>query len=748
MDEDTVEGGTSIPRALELRGQAVHVQEGSGSLLAGAFLPWTGTTGYPDNGRRRREMPWLRFTQVRSGGTVRRVKCRKSLALIAGVSLCLAALAPGAATAAPTPRGASALPFTVRLSTSGPIGLAAISCPTTQVCTTVGGDSSGTAVIFRTSDGGVTWTQQYLPSAAAELQYVSCPTVTFCIAEDETSYPDTIDEPTTYSTTDGGAHWVKGGSFEFVGETNALACASATSCYVLGSGQAFRSTDGGATWVQLSWHSSIIWEYSYGLSCVAPSTCFATGEYFAPPSYSTPTPEIVRIVGSSVLVMRMKSSVTNLSPSAISCTSSSACNVIGSSPKGVMELLKSSNGGVTWSARPLPPTIQYADALSCSTLSVCSAIVESHVHPNGLLVATTSNGAVSWTVARVTWAGGRGALSCPAPGSCVVTSADPAPTGSVLVAHGEGSIWSRVSVQVHAFGPMHAVACPTASTCVALDSPVPLRSTDGGVRWAPEVRAPIGVDWSAISCPTASLCIAAGSSYGARSSTIAFRSTDAGATWHSLVMPAGNQSISSLACTSASTCIATSDDPSYYSGNGYAYAHYFRTTNGGVTWARLRALDPLHDVACSSRIRCVAVDAGGGVYVSVTAGRSFTPILDLNASSTQVACTSHETCFAIGTKGNRGDLFDELFESENGGMNWRLLESGMSALGALGCSSRTCWYTEGGNSLVVSTDDGATWRASPLPTGATVDAGTVVPGGDWVLVGGNPQAGAMAVTSP
>jgi len=70
--------------------------------------------------------------------------------------------------------------------------------------------------------------------------------------------------------TDGGAHWVKGGSFEFVGETTALGCASATNCYLIGSGSAFRSTDGGTTWSQLSWHSSIAWEYSSGISCVAP----------------------------------------------------------------------------------------------------------------------------------------------------------------------------------------------------------------------------------------------------------------------------------------------------------------------------------------------------------------------------------------------------------------------------------------------------------------------------------------------
>jgi hypothetical protein len=296
---------------------------------------------------------------------------------------------------------------------------------------------------------------------------------------------------------------------------------------------------------------------------------------------------------------------------------------------------------------------------------------------------------------------------------------------------------------------MYAVACPTARTCIALDSPVPLRSTDGGTTWAPEVRAPVDVDWIAISCPTSRLCIAAGWGYGVLGpSTIAFRSTDAGATWHSMVLPSGNQTISSIACPSPSTCIVTSGDMPLESGGGYDYAHYFRTTDGGATWARLQTLDPLDDVACGSNVHCVAVDDGGGVYVSVNAGKSFTPILDLNASSTQVACATDETCFAIGTKFREGAVFDDLFVSKNGGLNWRLLESGVSELGALGCIRNTCWYTEGGNSLVVSTDGGATWRASPLPTGATVDAGSVLAAGDWVLVGGNPENGAIAVTSP
>jgi photosystem II stability/assembly factor-like uncharacterized protein len=209
-------------------------------------------------------------------------------------------------------------------------------------------------------------------------------------------------------------------------------------------------------------------------------------------------------------------------------------------------------------------------------------------------------------------------------------------------------------------------------------------------------------------------------------------------------MPAGNQSISSLECPSASTCIATSDDPSYDSGSGYADGHYFRTTDGGVTWSRLPALEPFHDVTCSSSTRCVAVTAGGGVYVSVTAGRSWMPILDLYASSTQVACASVKTCFAIGARGNT----DELFKTKNGGLNWSLLESGTSTLGALGCHRSTCWYTEGGSSLIVSNDGGVTWYASPLPSGATVDAGMVLASGNWVLVGESPQIGAIAVTSP
>lgn len=62
-------------------------------------------------------------------------------------------------------------------------GFNAVACPSTADCTAVGyGTDNGSDTIITTTDGGVAWTSQRLPSAGYELKSLACPSISSCVA--------------------------------------------------------------------------------------------------------------------------------------------------------------------------------------------------------------------------------------------------------------------------------------------------------------------------------------------------------------------------------------------------------------------------------------------------------------------------------------------------------------------------------------------------------------------------------------
>ena len=73
---------------------------------------------------------------------------------------------------------------------------------------------------------------------------------------------------------------------------------------------------------------------------------------------------------------------------------------------------------------------------------------------------------------------------------------------------------------------LHGVACPSASTCVAVGGDTILWSTDGGRTWRSQPSGATNVLFG-VACPGPSTCVAVGGD------TI-LRSTDGGRTWRSV----------------------------------------------------------------------------------------------------------------------------------------------------------------------------------------------------------------------
>lgn len=159
-----------------------------------------------------------------------------------------------------------------------------LSCPSTSDCVVVGIGA------LTTTDGGTTWLEH---AVTGELNVAFCPSVSRCVAEEDSTSAVPSHESTTIATSDdGGASWqdveTVGGD---VGVLDSLSCPTTSHCVSVGNGYtdtaggsilwgAVETTaDGGATWTGTEESRAT---NLFGVSCAtATSDCVAVG-YSAP----------------------------------------------------------------------------------------------------------------------------------------------------------------------------------------------------------------------------------------------------------------------------------------------------------------------------------------------------------------------------------------------------------------------------------------------------------------------------------
>jgi photosystem II stability/assembly factor-like uncharacterized protein len=73
-----------------------------------------------------------------------------------------------------------------------------VACPSTSTCFAVGENSTNSAEILATIDGGAHWTSQAVPAGLTELTTIACASTIVC---------DAVSGSTVLSTTDGGTTW-------------------------------------------------------------------------------------------------------------------------------------------------------------------------------------------------------------------------------------------------------------------------------------------------------------------------------------------------------------------------------------------------------------------------------------------------------------------------------------------------------------------------------------------------------------
>lgn len=321
--------------------------------------------------------------------------------------------------------------------------------------------------------------------------FLTCPTASTCYANNEFGSPTAAAQVEV--TYDGGGTWQQLDLPVTLSDATRLVCVNGETCAVLGidtSGAAtfLETTDGGKTWATSRGPNELTSPASVAdLSCWSATSCVViasdpSGETGAAAAYSTvdggdkwtwsPLPQ-------------------NFVPAALQCVGPSVCATVGflQSPEGTPSAppavaFSSSDGGLTWTKAPLPPTSAALTQLSCPTVSDCVATFFDKPG-SAQTVLISHDGGRSWNQTGSSPQAYISGLSCPSASDCWASgtlplTGPPTPVpilgsrGAISSTTDGGSTWQSAQLP-SGTGPIVDVSCPTVSNCyaIALQHPRP-----------------------------------------------------------------------------------------------------------------------------------------------------------------------------------------------------------------------------------------------------------------------------------
>ncbi len=605
----------------------------------------------------------------------------------------------------------------------------ASACPSTTTCYEVGSTVNDVAVVLATTDGGVTWSSQKLPSGTPGLQQISCPTVSDCYAVSSTSYAGSV---TMISTTDGGSTWTR--QTLPYGAVAEISCPTASDCYISGwswgsaAGTLFDwvavTTNGGASWSTKDLPSSLQ-QSPASITCPTATTCYVVLSY----DHSSP-PEGVAVTTDSGATWTVKPLPSGYAGAAIACPSATTCYATNVT-NYLSGLAVTTNEGSTWSVEnySFPASV---NSLSCPTTSECYAS-----GGNWVAIITNAGSSVSYPQLP-TGTGSLMGITCPTLSSCYALEGFyNNPQEGVLYTSDGGTSWALSLLPgINAFSD---IACPTVFNCYAVSTSLNgtiYMTADAGSTWTTASPPPGNAPLSAISCPAVSDCYAVGNILASNNATMV-KTTNSGTTWTAVTLPKVTPSLSlyAISCPTVSDCYAVGEKNTAPSSS--PPATILITTNGGASWTMsnlpmtfLQGVDNPYpmlgsaaSISCPSATECLI--AASGFLAKTSNGGTTWVTSSAPISISALTCPTNSNCYAAGSTtcsssclpGPQGNArYSAIASTTDGGSSWSVTSqqvppSGInSSLAGISCPSALNCYAVSSDGSLVGTVNGVTWQ--------------------------------------
>ena len=512
----------------------------------------------------------------------------------------------------------------------------------------------------------------------------------------------------------------------------------------------------------------------WAVSCASATACTAVGDYINSAGARVTLAERWNGTSWSVQATPNPAGTTDVSLSAVSCPSATACTAAGdyTDSAGTDLTLAESWNGTTWSvqATPNPAGAQGSSlsGISCPSATACTAAGSyTNSAGNQLMLAERWNG-TSWSVqATPNPAGSTGSslsgVSCSSATACTAVGgySNSHGTGLTLAERWNGTSWSVQATPkpARASATLGAVSCPSATACTAIGdytnsgsvNQLMLAESWNGTTWTiqatPKPAGSTGSSLSGVSCSSATACTAVGGYTNSAGKGVTLAERWNGTSWSVQATPVtgGGIGLNGVSCSSATACTAAG---SYFDSaeNVVTLAERWN----GTRWSVQATPNPagargssLSSVTCSSATACTAVGFSGillgqddplaerwnGTSWSIQA----TPSPAGSASGlTGVSCPTATACAAVGFSVNATS--NQTLAERWNGTTWSIQATPNPAgetrvsLNAVSCPSATACTAIGDYTNSAGTDltlaerwNGTSWsvQATPNPAGAT-----------------------------
>jgi len=391
--------------------------------------------------------------------------------LAAATAGCLAALmATGTAVAAPAAASASVISA----------NLNDVSCTSAHTCMAVGTflSSKGPEFTLAETWNGTAWTVVPSPTpniaqGGGELDSVSCPSSTACIAVGFISTNKTTTATSPLAESWNGTKWTVVPTPKLANAGAALtgvSCTRPSSCMAVGS--AGTAMDDTRSTLAESWNGTA-WKLvstppppTSGdtalsrVSCTAPASCMAAGDY-GDTHKSMPLTLAETWNGTTWRILATPNPGSSGTLSGVDCTAASACLAVGghrhSGPNLLNATLSEQWNGHTWRARssPNPNAANFAgfDAISCTGPTACMAtgFALGEQGESGITLAESWNG-TTWSLLKAPSPGSSSddllGVSCTSPSNCLAVGDADSGSEFTLAEAWNGTRW-RVTKTPH-----------------------------------------------------------------------------------------------------------------------------------------------------------------------------------------------------------------------------------------------------------------------------------------------------------